>query len=116
MPYLRTGAVLDYETQVDYSVRVRSVDSGGLAVEAPLAVTVLNVIESSGDIDRDGDGMADWWEYSHSGDPIIMPTVDDLDGDGATNFEEWLAGTDPGNPSKTPAAANPPHGLILFFK
>lgn len=111
---LKTGVVLDYEAQALYSVRVRSVDSGGLTVENPLAIVVVNVIESSGDVDRDEDGMADWWEYSHSGDPTIMPTVDDMDGDGATNFEEWLAGTDPGNPLDAPAAL--PQGSIIFFK
>jgi hypothetical protein len=47
--------------------------------------------------DTDGDGMADYWEPLHG---FIVGTADggsDADSDGATNAEEYVAGTDPLN-------------------
>jgi hypothetical protein len=58
--------------------------------------------------DRDGDGMPDWWELQYAADPVpirgdaptpLDPTVDDADvdadGDGASNYNEYRASTDP---------------------
>jgi hypothetical protein len=51
-------------------------------------------------VDSDGDGMPDWWEdkfglnKGSSADASL-----DLDGDGESNLNEFLAGTDPGNPA-----------------
>jgi len=45
--------------------------------------------------DTDGDGMPDWWEQAHFGNPTnALPQLDD-DGDGASNLEEYAADTEP---------------------
>ncbi len=50
-------------------------------------------------LDTDGDGMPDWWENSYAGlDPTVPDGDQDLDGDGATNYEEFVADTWPNDP------------------
>lgn len=47
-------------------------------------------------VDTDGDGMPDFWEILYGFDINDPSDADeDCDGDGATNLEEYLAGTDP---------------------
>jgi len=46
--------------------------------------------------DRDGDGMADYWEIRHGLDPDDAgDAAMDADGDGFSNLEEYLGGTNP---------------------
>lgn len=45
--------------------------------------------------DGDDDGMADSWEEGHGLDPGLDDSGLDPDGDGLSNLEEWLGGTDP---------------------
>jgi hypothetical protein len=45
--------------------------------------------------DTDGDGMPDWWEELVGLDPDIDDANLDYDGDGLTNLEEFLYGTNP---------------------
>ena len=45
--------------------------------------------------DSDGDGMPDAWEMSHGLDPVVPDAAEDPDQDGAGNFDEFVAGTDP---------------------
>ena len=40
---LRTNAAFDFETKNSYSIRVRSVDQGGLSFEKPFTISVTNV-------------------------------------------------------------------------
>jgi len=51
------------------------------------------------DPDADGDGMPDEWETTHFGgtDEPNGDAQDDWDGDGASNLDEWRAGTNPTN-------------------
>jgi pectate lyase len=47
-------------------------------------------------VDTDGDGMPDEWEIKHGFDPNdATDGAKDADGDGYTNVEEWLNGTNP---------------------
>jgi hypothetical protein len=61
-----------------------------------------------------------WLQYY--GLPINSSTdTADPDGDGVDNYHEWLAGTDPTNPSSSPArltitgSGTPPSGIILTW-
>jgi hypothetical protein len=50
--------------------------------------------------DSDGDGIPDWWMIAHFGHATGMAedhsrAGDDPDGDGASNLDEYIAGTDP---------------------
>ena len=46
-------------------------------------------------VDSDGDGIPDWWLSLYGLDGVDDVAEKDLDGDGMTNYEEFVAGTDP---------------------
>jgi len=46
-------------------------------------------------MDSDGDGMPDGWEQAHGLNRFVDDASGDADGDGLTNYQEFLAGTDP---------------------
>jgi len=50
---------------------------------------------SSADPDTDEDGMPDGWEVTHALNPLVDDSGGDPDGDGNTNLQEYLAGTNP---------------------
>lgn len=45
--------------------------------------------------DWDADGIPNWWEFKHFGTATGADASEDTDGDGATELEEYYAGTDP---------------------
>ena len=49
--------------------------------------------------DTDGDGMSDSYEVDNNLEALIDDASNDLDGDGFTNLEEFLRGTDPTDPT-----------------
>ena len=50
---------------------------------------------NNADTDDDGDRMPDAWEIENDLNPLVNDAGIDADGDGATNFEEYEAGTGP---------------------
>jgi hypothetical protein len=60
----------------------------GLTVSEPLAV------QASFEADSDGDGIPDWWKLQYF-DDVFVSADEDFDGDGFTNGEEYLRGSDP---------------------
>lgn len=49
----------------------------------------------SATFDSNSNGLPDWWEDSFFGGPTSADPSGDPDGDGKTNLQEYLAGTDP---------------------
>ena len=60
------------------------------------SVTVTNVIRR---LDTDADGIPDWWAIQHFGGATACNPNLDPDNDGFTNYQEYLLGTDPNDPS-----------------
>jgi len=48
-------------------------------------------------VDEDGDGLPDDWETAHGLNPTVNDAALDPDHDGMSNWQEFLAGTDPQN-------------------
>ena len=51
--------------------------------------------------DTDGDGMPDAWEISQGLNPTVADGGEDADGDGSSNYEEFVAGTSPKDRTST---------------
>jgi hypothetical protein len=63
--------------------------------------------------DTDGDGLGDNFELTYFGDiSSSQGPADDPDGDGFTNLEEFLSGTNPTVPDVVPASSA--IGLVLL--
>ena len=77
--------------------------------------------EDPDEVDTDGDTLPDYWEEREgldpnddgSGDPD-MGADGDPDGDGATNKEEYDAGTDPLDPDSTPVPLAAPWAVAVL--
>lgn len=76
-----------------------------------LTLTVSSITDSDGNPvtpssirinDNDNDDMADDWEVDNGLNPAFDDRSQDLDGDGYTNYQEYISNTDPGDSASTP--------------
>ena len=70
--------------------------------------------------DSDGDGIADAYEMLHCGTLSVMNATSNLDGDPASDLQEYLSNTDPNDPNSYlrithQAYTNPPDQVTLTF-
>ena len=88
-----------WDKDTDYAVSYQPANLGQLKF-----VFSWDVHDWATGIDTEGDGLPDWWEmyyFGHRTDFINL--WQDSDGDGATDYAEYLANTDP-NAEDTPAS------------
>lgn len=63
-----------------------------------VGISGIFLVDTGGrSFDSDGDGLPDWWEKLYFNDPRAAVASADPDGDGATNYAEFLAGSNPLN-------------------
>jgi len=59
--------------------------------------------------DSDADGMCDAWETARGLNVGLDDSLDDLDADGSSNYDEFLAGSNPGDAAWKPGTAKLAH-------
>ena len=96
--------VVDAAVEPTETVILTIATGSGYNVGSPSSATVTIADNAPPPADADGDGLPDAWEITHFGNTTSQDASGDPDGDGATNGDEYQAGTDPMDP-----ASSPPH-------
>ena len=83
---------------------VFSANCGWISLSTLFAYVQTDTVQPG--VDTDGDGLPDAWELSNYNNSLAGGANDDTDGDGQTSLEEYLAGTNPNDPSSVLAITN----------
>jgi hypothetical protein len=71
-------------------------------------------------VDANENSLPDWWEEIYFGSLTNADPKADVDGDGADNWEEWMAGTDPTNENSslrlTAPESQDPNGWVIRWQ
>jgi alpha-tubulin suppressor-like RCC1 family protein len=99
-----TNASLTFSNAQTSNSDLYYVTVGNSGSAATSLTAVLTVIDPT--VDSDGNGLPDWWELKYFGHTGVNPLVDP-DGDGYSNLQEYLNGTNPLQPDQ-------PFGIIII--
>jgi ribosomal protein S27E len=87
---------LTYSTTYNVTLLASAKDDIGNQFEEDYVLTFTTRDPPAGKVDSDDDGMPDEWEFRHGLNPMNPDDANlDLDGDGHTNYKEYVGGSDP---------------------